>query len=380
MNSLVGLVWALVVVGFVIALPLTAVLCRWGRRVGALDSPGAAGHTKELRAVPNVGGFAIVEGVSLPLFAALIGLRVVPEATLSSWLHSVEPFLERILVGEDGRASSWTAALGLLIGVLVLHIMGLIDDRRPLGAIPKLLIQTAVATGVVIFCDVRLLELLGTPASILITIAWIIVITNAMNFLDNMDGLAGGVGVIAAGMFLAATVINQQWFIAAILSLMIGSMLGFLVFNLPPARIFMGDGGSLVIGFLLAVLTARTTFYHPELGGGWYGVFMPLIVLAIPLYDFTSVTVIRLLQGRSPFVGDQQHFSHRLVERGLSRRGAVLLIWCFTAVTGIGGISLGHLQPWQAVLVVIQTGLVLFSLAMLEQASRNKKPEAPGRT
>jgi UDP-GlcNAc:undecaprenyl-phosphate GlcNAc-1-phosphate transferase len=169
---------------------------------------------------------------------------------------------------------------------------------------------------------------------------------------------------------MGACLVNHQWFIAATLALLIGAVGGFLVFNFPPATIFMGDRGSLVIGFVLAVLTVRTTYLHPELGGGWYGVFMPLVVLAIPLYDFTTVTVIRLRQGRSPFVGDQQHFSHRLVRRGLSTRGAVVVIWAATAVTGIGGVALGSLQAWQAVLVGAQTVLVLAVLALLEHASR----------
>ncbi len=174
---------------------------------------------------------------------------------------------------------------------------------------------------------------------------------------------------------MAAAIVNHQWFIAAMLAALVGALVGFLVFNFPPARVFMGDGGSLVVGFLLAALTVRTTFYDPTqvetaFGTAWYGLFMPLVVLAIPLYDFATVTVIRLRQGKSPFVGDLQHFSHRLVERGLSRRGAVLVIWGLTAVTGIGGVSLGSLAPWQAALVGVQTFLVLMVIALFEHASR----------
>ena len=126
---------------------------------------------------------------------------------------------------------------------------------------------------------------------------------------------------------------------------------------------------------LLAVLTARTTFYDPlqddyPLGGGWYGVFMPVIVLAIPLYDLVTVTLLRLRQGRNPLIGDQQHFSHRLVQRGLSKRGAVIVIWAAAAVTGIGGVALGRLDAWQAALVGAQTLLVLLMIALLEHASR----------
>jgi UDP-GlcNAc:undecaprenyl-phosphate GlcNAc-1-phosphate transferase len=135
---------------------------------------------------------------------------------------------------------------------------------------------------------------------------------------------------------------------------------------------------------VLAVLTARTTFYNPQeadyaLGAGWYAVFMPVIVLAIPLYDLVTVTIIRLKAGASPFVGDQRHFSHRLVQRGLSRRGAVIVIWGATAITGIGGISLGHLRPWQAALVAVQTILVIVVIAMLEHASRHAAAGEPSR-
>jgi UDP-GlcNAc:undecaprenyl-phosphate GlcNAc-1-phosphate transferase len=175
---------------------------------------------------------------------------------------------------------------------------------------------------------------------------------------------------------LIATILNAQWFIAGTLALLIGSLVGFLVFNYPPAKVFMGDGGSLVVGFVLAILTARTTYFDPNdpdfaLGGGWYGVFMPLIVLAIPLYDFLSVTLIRIGQGKSPFVGDQQHFSHRLVQRGLSKRAAVLVIWAATAVTGIGGIALGSLRGWQAILVGVQTVAMLLIIWLMEHVSRS---------
>ena len=252
----------------------------------------------------------------------------------------------------------------------VLHVMGLVDDRRGLPAFPKLLVQIAVAAVLVVWFDVRLLTLLGTGGSIAVTIVWIVAVTNAINFLDNMDGLSGGVAAIASALFMVACLVNAQWFIGATLALLLGGLLGFLIFNFPPAKIFMGDGGSLVVGFLLAVLTARTTYLHPDLGEGWYAVFMPVVVLAIPLYDLATVTIIRLSQGKSPFVGDQQHFSHRLVQRGLSKRGAVLVIWAFTAITGIGGIALGRLEGWQAALVGVQTLLVLFTLALFEHASR----------
>ncbi len=363
--SMVWLVLGLVGVALAISLPVTAVARAAARRRGALDSPGAPGHVKTLRAIPNNGGVAIFLAVVLPMAVGLIAVWVLPPEFWARWLPAMAHHVEGIRV-------STGAVVAVLAAATVLHVMGWMDDRRSLSPWIKLAVQTAAAAVVVIWFDVRLLELETLPAwpSIVVTIIWIIVITNAINFLDNMDGLAAGVTAIAASFFLAACIVNGQWFIAATLALLVGALAGFMVFNFPPATIFMGDRGSLVIGFLLAILTVRTTYYDPELGGGWYGVFMPLVVLAIPLYDFTTVTLIRIAQGRSPVVGDQQHFSHRLVQRGLSTRGAVVVIWAATAVTGIGGVALGSLHAWQAVLVGIQTGLVLVMIALLEHASR----------
>ncbi|TVQ56443.1 MAG: undecaprenyl/decaprenyl-phosphate alpha-N-acetylglucosaminyl 1-phosphate transferase [Phycisphaerales bacterium] len=366
----------LILVGFAIAAPLTALLVRMGHRLAALDTGGAAGHRKELRPVPNIGGIAIFWAVAFPFAVGLGGFWLLSDERIVQLLPALEPHLDRV------RETTPTA-LALLIGMAVLHITGLVDDRRPLGAWSKLGVQLAIALVMVAWFDIRLLTVLdhwlgiGPLPSVVVSVLWIIVITNAINFLDNMDGLAAGVCAIAAALFMTATLINAQWFIAGTLALLIGALIGFLIFNFPPAKIFMGDGGSLVIGFLLAILTARTTYFNPDdpafaLGGGWYGVFMPLIVLAIPIYDFLSVTLIRLSKGQSPFVGDQQHVSHRLVRRGLSRRGAVLVLWAATAVTGLGGIVLGSLEPWQAQLVGVQTMLVLLMFALLEHATARR--------
>jgi UDP-GlcNAc:undecaprenyl-phosphate GlcNAc-1-phosphate transferase len=367
-------VLALIGVGFLVALPMTAVMRAIGVRAGALDSPGAAGHAKALRRVPNTGGVAIFVAVAAPMAIGLAVVWIIAPETLGRWVPALEPHLPRL-------AETTQTAAAVLVCLAVLHVMGIIDDRRSLDALPKLVVQIVAAAVLATWFDVRLLSLLddatrlGPVPSILVTVAWIVVVTNAINFIDNMDGLAGGVSLVAASLFMVATIVNQQWFIASTLALLAGALAAFLVFNFPPASIFMGDGGSLVVGFLLAVLTVRTTYFDASqadfaLGGGWYGVFMPIVVLAIPIYDCVSVTLIRLAQGRSPFVGDQQHFSHRLVQRGLSPRGAVIVIWALTAVTGIGGISLGRLEGWQAVLVGVQTLLVLLVLALLEHASR----------
>jgi UDP-GlcNAc:undecaprenyl-phosphate GlcNAc-1-phosphate transferase len=356
--------------------------------MGTYDSAGVPGQIKARRAVPNTGGVAIFWAIGVPMLLGLVSAWWADPATV-----------DRLALGASvhlaGIRQQTPLALTLVACLLLLHVMGLIDDRRPMGPWVKLLIMLLPAAAVpILFPSTRLLTALdkyagGEWASLAVTILWFLVVTNALNFMDNMDGLSAGVAAVAAGMFLAATLVgpHPQWFIAACLAMLVGACLGFLAFNFPRrggANIFMGDGGSLVMGFLLAFLTVRTTYYGATSGsaepsapvsGAWYGVFMPLVVLAVPIYDFVSVVLIRLSQGKSPFVGDQQHLSHRLVQHGLSKASTVAVIYGLTAVTGISGISLGALLPWQAVLVGVQTLLILLVAALFEY-SRAKAGQA----
>ncbi|MFW6060038.1 MAG: MraY family glycosyltransferase [Phycisphaeraceae bacterium] len=358
-----------------IALPLTAVLAHVGRRWAWLDEVGGEAHKAHAQAVPNTGGVALFVAIALPMAAALAAVWGVPMAWWERWLPAAAvhvPGLRQV-----------TALGAVLLGTMaVLHGVGLVDDRRALGPGAKLAAQLVVAI-VLVLAGFRVLSVLdtfgawGVALSGAVTVAWIVVIVNAFNFLDNMDGLSGGVGAIIAALYLAATLLSGQWFVAGLAALLVGALLGFLVFNVSPARIFMGDGGSLVIGLLLAVISVRTTYFDPEAiaptpGRHWYGVLMPVMVMAIPLYDFTSVTLIRLMQGRSPFRGDQQHFSHRLVALGLSRRRAVGVIWLCTLATGLSGVMLGSLAVWQALLAAAQTIAVVALLAVLEHGARQR--------
>lgn len=390
------LVLLLIPAAMAIALPLSAVLRRAGLRLGALDGPGVAGQVKdEIRRVPNTGGTAIVAAFVLPMLAALILGQCVGPLNDKSLLESVGvPAAAREHM--PGVLDRSLLAVVFLCGVMALHLVGVIDDRRPLGPWVKLVAIMVAATAVALVDQTRLLTMLdahvgGAWLSIVITVLWIAVVTNAFNFMDNMDGLSAGCAAVASACFLAAALVNGQWFIAGCLALLIGGLLGFLVFNFPPARLFMGDGGSLVTGFILAVLTVRTTYYAPpevfidgklvhQTWAGWHAVFMPVVILAVPLYDFVSVVVIRLAQGRSPFVGDLQHFSHRLVRQGLSKRGAVLVIWGFTLVTGVSGVMLATLEAWQAVLVGVQTLVILGVIAAFEYGtSRTHRRTRDGR-
>ena len=272
----------------------------------------------------------------------------------------------------EGLVNRGGALLLLIAAAAGLHVMGLIDDKRRLGPWVKLGVQVGTAAVLAVWGEIRFDFFIGNVwVATGLSILWMVVIINAFNFLDNMDGLSAGIAVICGSMILSAALGNEQVFVSGLLVLLIGALLGFLLFNFSPAKIFLGDGGSLVVGLLIAVATIRTTYYHEDgQSGHWYATLMPLIVLAIPLYDFISVVVLRFLQGTSPFVGDTQHFSHRLVKRGMRHRQAVVTIYLATACTGLGATFLHQLSVAGAMLVFVQTVLILVIIAILEKPRR----------
>ena len=341
-----------------VSLAATSAMIRLAPRLGLVDKPeGRKAHT---RITPLGGGVGIFAGFAGPLLASYLLFTLVTYAPGEA---------ADLAAGARDQAG---LLLGFIGGCLVLGLLGLVDDRRNLGPFVKLAVQLGVTTAFVAAFDVRLLVFLPYPASVLVTVLWIATVTNAFNFLDNMDGLSAGVACVCSVAFLvaAASVEPPQLFVAATLACLIGSLLGFLWWNFPPAKVFMGDAGSLVIGFVLGVLTVRTTFL-PEgatVGGRWYALLAPVVVLALPLYDLVTVSVIRLARGKSPFVGDQNHFSHRLVARGMSRRTAVLCLYLVAAATSIAAVILPTVTTAAAaVLILAQTLLILGVVALLEQ-------------
>jgi UDP-GlcNAc:undecaprenyl-phosphate GlcNAc-1-phosphate transferase len=166
-----------------------------------------------------------------------------------------------------------------------------------------------------------------------VTILWILTVINAFNFMDNMNGLCAGLGAIGAWYFAAIAMADGQYLVALIAFLTFGTLLGFLPYNFPRARAFLGDSGSHVVGYLLAVLAILPHFYTVRRPRHW-AVLLPLLVLAIPLGDLVRVVVLRWRSGRPFYLGDTNHLSHRLEQRGLSRSQAVLVIWVVAAVVG----------------------------------------------
>jgi UDP-GlcNAc:undecaprenyl-phosphate GlcNAc-1-phosphate transferase len=356
-------------ISFAIAWIATFLMKRIAPRIGFVDRPG--GRKIHLNPKPLGGGVAIFLGFTLPVVAGLMVVALHHAAPPPA--HDADA--QRLAAYWSGARERAPMVLGVVIATLLMHLLGLWDDRKALGPYVKLSIQLTIIAAVVTLCDIRALTFMdslgaGRLPSIVLSVLWIAAIANAFNFLDNMDGLSAGVAAVCTMAFLVASITIQQWFVAAGLSLLLGSLLGFLCFNFSPASIFMGDSGSLIIGLLLGILTVRSTYLPAgeNFGAGWYAVFAPLIVLAVPLYDLIVVSTIRLMRGKSPFVGDTNHFSHRLVARGMSRRTAVLCLYLVTAATAIAAIILPHLQsPLLAKLIFLQTWLILGVVALLEQ-------------
>lgn len=344
---------------FLLSLVATAVIRRWARRVGFLDRPG--GHKQHAAPLALGGGIALVVSICAPLLVATLAAWFLRDGPAPAWVPTaLRPHV-------DGIASKIGVVLAIVGGAVVLHVVGLIDDRRPLGPWSKFAVQAFVAGFIAGPVGIRVLEMFPAPMSIAVSVLWIVVITNAFNFLDNMDGLSAGVAAIAAAVFALAAMRTGQIFVPTMAWVVAGALAGFLVFNFSPASIIMGDAGSLVVGYLMSVLTMLTTFYDPRQGMTPFGVLVPVVVLAVPLYDVISVVTLRLRAGDSPLRGDRRHFSHRLVRRGLSPRGAVLTVYLATAATGLPAIALPRVDWPTAVLLLVQCLTVVTMIALLEQ-------------
>ncbi len=210
-----------------------------------------------------------------------------------------------------------------------------------------------------------------------LSVVWIVGLVNSFNMLDNMDGLSGGVAMIG-GAILAVTLLlapdpqtqQPQLFVAGLLAVLTGSLAGFLVYNAPPASIFMGDAGSYWIGFLLGTTTMMATFAGENLPR--HAVLAPLAVMAVPIYDTLTVLVIRWRSGRSLFQPDNSHFSHRLVAIGFSRRWAVMTIYLISGTCGLGALLLHQVDGLGATVVLAMVACNLLLIAIIEAVAATR--------
>ena len=225
--------------------------------------------------------------------------------------------------------------ISILVGASLMSFLGVWDDRRSLSPWLKLLGQI-LAASILVITGVRVGTFRIEWLNIALTIGWVVVITNAMNLLDNMDGLSGGVGAVAAVFFLLLAAMNGQYLVGALAAALVGACLGFLVYNFNPARIFMGDAGALFLGFVLAATGIKLRFPDGLEIVTW---MVPVLILGLPLFDTALVIVSRLKRGLNPLTTPgKDHVSHRLVAMGWTRREAVLI--CYLACAALGILAL----------------------------------------
>lgn len=325
---------------FVFAVSATPLARGLALRTGTVDQPSP--RKIHSRPMPLLGGVAIY----LAFVLALI-------------IYADQFFISQVI--------------GIFIGATWVSFLGVWDDRVGLSASVKLLGQLLgalilLATGIGV-------DLFHQPMlDGAITALWIVGITNAMNLLDNTDGLSGGVAAIAAAFFLLIASLNGQFLVGSLSAAMLGAAVGFLVYNFNPASIFMGDTGSLFIGFILAVIGIKVRFPAHPLVFTW---FIPLLVLGVPIFDTTLVVLSRARLGRNPFITPgTDHFSHRMIARGWSRREAVLVIYLVAGALGVLGLFSAQAGGWENYLVLSMAALGGLAGLWKLEFSANRKSDA----
>jgi len=249
--------------------------------------------------------------------------------------------------------------VGILVGATVCSLTGLWDDRNGLGAGVKLAAQL-IAVAILLLTDVRVRVVRIPALDIVLTTIWVVGITNAMNLLDNMDGLSGGVGAVAAAFFLVLAAMSGQYLVGALSAALLGACVGFLLYNANPASIFMGDSGSLFLGFLLAATAIKLRFPANVVQVTW---MIPVLVLGVPLFDTTLVVLSRLRRGVNPLTAaGKDHTSHRLVRMGYTQREAVLTLY-------LAGCALGVLAIYVSQASLIEAWFVAGLMALVAIAA-----------
>lgn len=273
-------------------------------KVGAVDAPNMA-RKVQAEPVPYLGGVAIVIGVFVATYSTLI-----------------------IKEKEIALAST------VLIPALLMAAMGLADDLRGLKPWPRLIAQSAV--GIIVAGFLIYTDTIGTPSQIflidaIVTTLWIVGVCNSINFFDNLDGGAAGTVVVISFFTFLIAYDRGQLMISALSIVTAGATAGFLIWNRPPAKIYMGDAGALFLGIIVAVLTIRL---NPGIDPNWKSLAIPLFLMAVPLLDTTVAVTSRLARGISPFTGGRDHLSHRLMRKGLHRRTAAITLWALAGIYG----------------------------------------------
>jgi UDP-N-acetylmuramyl pentapeptide phosphotransferase/UDP-N-acetylglucosamine-1-phosphate transferase len=306
---------------------------------GYVDLPSA--RKVHRQPIPRIGGIAIFVGTAVALLIVYL-------------LGGMELLTAKTIPG----------ILGVSLGSVCFFLIGLTDDLIGLSPIARLLLQCLVASlAWLIGVQIEFLTIPGLGLvqlgwlSLPMTVIWLAGVVNAINWIDGLDGLASGVSGIAATVIFVICLYTGQPAGALLVLALAGSLLGFLVYNFNPARIFMGDGGSYFIGFLLAGVSAIDLVK----GATATAILLPILILAIPILDMSVVIFVRLRKGCSPFIADKQHLHHRLLKAGLSHRSTVFVIYAMTLWVGSLAIAFAGI-PSSPVILGSATGILAYMI------------------
>jgi len=306
-------------VALIVCAIMSPAIIRFATRRGVLDRPGE--RKPHDRPVPTLGGTAVFSGVMAAVFVCF-------------------PFLPKEL-----RPDEIYAVMGISIGAALSFIIGLFDDLFGLKPSRKFLFQVLVAAGGILFgikigflSGIRT-EFIYLPVAltVILTILWITALMNAVNLIDGLDGLASGISAIAAAAFLILGLIQGQIAAALLSAAVLGASLGFIPFNFHPAKIFLGDSGSLLLGYLLATISILGPFKTTTA----ITVALPILILGLPLFDTSWAILRRTVAGRKMYEGDTEHVHHQLRKRGLGHRGTVLALYGVAVVLAIIAMIIG---------------------------------------
>ena len=343
-------------VAFVIALFASLILTvptRWfALRLGMVDKPGP--RKVHVKPMPLLGGIAIYLGFALSV----------------------------LLMRHTGPNEQ---IIGILAGATLVAVVGFLDDGGLLHHQVKLFVGMPVAAVILLVSGIRaqlfsefLPGGLGAALDIALTIFWVVGFTASFSILDHMDGLCAGISAVAAGFFTLTAIFSGQTMVAVLSAAVLGAALGFLRWNFNPAKIFMGDGGAMLLGFLMATLGLKIRPAGLDFPITW---FVPLLILGIPVFDTTLISISRSRRGLLPFTSPgKDHTAHRLSNLGLGHRGAVLVLYAFAILSGSMSLVVARVSPEIAFAIV--GALVLVGLAgvfLLEAApfERQVKPAKP---
>lgn len=346
------------IVGWLLSVILTFLSGKVARRFNFIAVPSARSVHKQ--PTPLLGGVGIYLSFCLTILA---GILIVKNGFLPEFLKVYAP----------GITGSLKKVLAVISGGAVVVIFGIIDDKKSLKAPQKLLLQL-IAVAIIFSAGIKLSPFMSNPMqSFILTTFWFLLMMNSFNLMDNMDGLSAGVAFISGSILFTFAVQRQQLFVATILAVFLGSVLGFLKHNFPPAKIFMGECGSSFLGYFLGTASILLTFYRYDENQTFLPIFAPLVIFSVLFFDTLSVIWIRKKRGRPISQADKNHLSHRLVSLGMTQKQAVLFIYLLTLCTGIGALLLGSLNVFGGMIVLFQVFIIIIIVGILELTGRNKE-------